>query len=76
VSSRVKARVTPEPSTCHPLVRAHLRNVASEGTRTPRVWDSETPKDLGYIIIESPKGPKVPKCQSRSYSLAQGGTWQ
>jgi hypothetical protein len=61
---------------CHPLVCSRLANLVGEGSGTLRVWDLGTLEDLGYSIVESPKGPKVSKCWNRSYPLIQGGMWK
>jgi hypothetical protein len=46
------------PSTCQPLLCAHLAKVVGEVTGTPRVRNFGTLKDLSCSIVERPKGPK------------------
>jgi hypothetical protein len=46
---RVRARVTPDPSTCQPLVRAHLANVVGEGTGTPESGTSGLRRIWGVV---------------------------
>jgi hypothetical protein len=52
-------RVTPGPSTCHPVVCAQLAEVVGEVTGTTRVQDFRTPKGLGCSMVEKRKGPKA-----------------
>jgi hypothetical protein len=47
--------VTPGPSTCQPLVRAHLAEV----TGTTGVQDFGTPKGLGCSMVEKRKFQKA-----------------
>jgi hypothetical protein len=51
--------VTPSPSTCQPVVRAHLDKVVGEVIGTPGVQDFGTPKGLGCSMVEKRKGPKA-----------------
>jgi hypothetical protein len=48
-------RVTPDPSTCQPLVCARLAKVVGEVTRTLGVWDFGTSEEYGREI-ERPDG--------------------
>jgi hypothetical protein len=51
--------VTPGPSTCQPLVRAHLAKVVGEVTGTPESFGtSGLQEDLGCSVIERPKRPE------------------
>jgi hypothetical protein len=51
--------VTPSPSACQPVVRAHLAKVVGEVTRNSRSPDFESLEGLGCSIRERPKGLKA-----------------
>jgi hypothetical protein len=52
-------RVTPGPSMCHPVVRAHLVEVVGEVIGTTGVQDFGTLKGLWCSMVEKQEGLKA-----------------